>query len=290
MPGNVTYFSDKEYLTNALVENDFKFTSFTNIKNMKQIKTLTVILAAFVFTAKAQTAKHEDTEFYSPVPKVVMPAAMPGQPPSDAVILFDGSSLDEWVPTKDSTSSNKWDLKKNIMTVNKANGDLQTKRRFTDFQLHIEYRIPKNITGQDQARGNSGIFLAALPWGAGGYELQVLDNFNNETYVNGQAGSMYKQSPPLVNACRKPGEWQAYDVVWTAPRFNKDGSLKLPARVTAIHNGILVQNNTILKGDTPFIGQPEYRQHGAAPIKLQAHGDKSEPISYRNIWVRELSN
>ncbi len=176
------------------------------------------------------------------------------------------------------------------MTVNKANGDLQTKKSFTDFQLHIEYKIPSDITGKGQARGNSGIFLAALPWGAGGYELQVLDNYNNSTYVNGQAGSMYKQSPPLVNVCRKPGEWQAYDVVWTAPRFNEDGSLKWPARVTVLHNGVLVQNNTELKGDTPYIGQPGYRKHGAEPIKLQAHGDKSEPISYRNIWVRELSN
>ena len=171
----------------------------------------------------------------------------------------------------------------------KKNGDLQTKKTFTDFQLHLEYRIPANITGTGQARGNSGIFLAALPWGAGGYELQVLDNYNNTTYVNGQVGSMYKQSPPLVNACRKPGEWQTYDVIWTAPRFNADGSLKSPARVTAIHNGALVQNNTELKGDTPYIGAPEYKAHGAAPIKLQAHGDKSEPISYRNIWLRELS-
>ena len=157
-----------------------------------------------------------------------------------------------------------------------------------DFQLHIEYRIPSNITGSGQARGNSGIFLAALPWGAGGYELQVLDNYNNPTYVNGQVGSIYKQSIPLVNAALPPGKWQTYDVIWTAPRFNDDGSLKSPARVTAFHNGILVQNNYELKGDTPYIGQPAYRKHGPSPIKLQAHGDKSEPISYRNIWLREL--
>ncbi len=118
--------------------------------------------------------------------------------------------------------------------------------------------------------------------------MQVLDNFNNKTYVNGQVGSIYKQSVPLANAALPPGEWQTYDVVWTAPRFNEDGSVKSPARVTAFHNGVLVQNNFELKGDTPYIGRPEYRKHGPSPIKLQAHGDKSEPISYRNIWVREL--
>ncbi|MEJ7587550.1 MAG: DUF1080 domain-containing protein [Ferruginibacter sp.] len=255
---------------------------------MRQHLLFTAILAGIVITANAQTAKHEDTEYYSPVPTVVTPGEAAGKPPSDAIVLFDGTSLDNWVAEKDSTSPNKWDVKDGVMMVNKANGDIRTKNSFTDFQLHIEYLIPSNITGKDQARGNSGIFLAALPWGPGGYELQVLDNYNNKTYVNGQAGSIYKQSPPLVNACRKPGEWQTYDVVWKAPRFNDDGSLKSPARITVLHNGILVQNDTELKGDTPYEGQPGYRKHGAAPIKLQSHGDKSEPISYRNIWLREL--
>ena len=179
-------------------------------------------------------------------------------------------------------------LANDIMTVDKTVGDIRTKRRFMDFQLHIEYRIPADIEGSGQARGNSGIFLASFPWGAGGYELQVLDNYKNSTYVNGQAGSIYKQSPPLANACKKPGEWQYYDVVWTAPRFTESGELKSAARVTVFHNGVLVQNNFELRGDTPYVGQPSYHQHGAAPIKLQAHGDKSKPISYRNIWVREL--
>ena len=253
----------------------------------------TLILIAIAGTnlmanAQEQKAKPEDTEYYTPVPKVVTPGKNPGDPASDAIILFDGKNLDEWVSAKDSTSPATWKVADNILTVDKNGGDIQTRRRFTDFQLHIEYRIPSNITGSGQARGNSGIFLAALPWGAGGYELQVLDNYNNSTYVNGQAGSMYKQTPPLVNACLKPGEWQTYDVVWTAPRFNDDGSVKSPARVTVLHNGILVQNNTELKGDTPYIGQPSYRKHGPEPIKLQAHGDKSEPISYRKIWVRAL--
>jgi len=256
---------------------------------MKQLVMFAVLLAGSAITAHAQqTGKPEDTEYWSPVPAVVTPAKNVGGAPSDAIILFDGQNLDEWVATNDSTSAHKWKVAGKIITVDKTAGDIQTKRKFTDFQLHIEYRIPSNITGSGQARGNSGIFLAALPWGAGGYELQVLDNYNNKTYVNGQVGSLYKQSPPLVNACRKPGEWQYYDVIWTAPRFNQDGTLKSAARATVLHNGVLVQNNTALKGDTPYIGQPEYRKHGAEPIKLQAHGDKSEPISYRNIWVREL--
>ena len=174
------------------------------------------------------------------------------------------------------------------MLVNKKVGDFQTKRKFNDFQLHIEYRIPADITGSGQSRGNSGIFLAALPWGAGGYELQVLDNYNNTTYVNGQAGSIYKQNPPMVNACHPPGEWQRYEVVWIAPRFKEDGTLESAARVTVFHNGVLVQHNLVLTGDTPYVGNPQYKKHGPSPIKLQAHGDKSEPISYRNIWLREL--
>ena len=241
-----------------------------------------------VLSHAQQKGDPKETEYYTPVPKVITPGNTSSDAPSDAIILFNGKNLDEWVMANNANATTKWVLGNNAMTVNKTAGDIQTKRNFMDFQLHIEYQIPSNITGSGQARGNSGIFLAALPFGAGGYELQVLDNYNNSTYVNGQAGSMYKQSPPLVNACRPPGEWQAYDVVWTAPRFNEDGSLKSPARVTVLHNGVLVQNNTELKGDTPYIGKPSYQKHGPAPIKLQAHGDKSEPISYRNIWVREL--
>lgn len=256
---------------------------------MKHTLILTTILSGSFFIAAAQqSAKPEDTEIYEPVPKIVTPGKIPGAAPSDAIILFGGDNLDQWVSNKDTTAAAGWTVADHVITVNKAAGDIQTRRCFMDFQLHAEYRIPANITGSGQARGNSGIFLAALPWGAGGYELQVLDNFNNKTYVNGQVGSIYKQSVPLANAALPPGEWQTYDVVWTAPRFNEDGSVKSPARVTAFHNGVLVQNNFELKGDTPYIGRPEYRKHGPSPIKLQAHGDKSEPISYRNIWVREL--
>ena len=255
---------------------------------MKRTFFLTTLFVTISYLTHAQEkGKPQDTEYYSPVPAVVTPGTTISDAPSDAIILFDGKNLDQWVNTKDSTAA-KWILADNVMTVNKSTGDIQTRSSFTDFQLHIEYLIPANITGSGQARGNSGIFLAALPWGAGGYELQVLDNYKNTTYVNGQVGSMYKQAVPLANACKKPGEWQTYDVVWTAPKFTPDGILKSLARVTAFHNGVLVQNNITLLGDTPYIGQPSYRKHGPAPIKLQSHGDKSEPISYRNIWLRVL--
>ena len=249
-----------------------------------------LLTGSFLIASAQVTTKPEETEYYTPVPKIVTPGKSCGDAPSDAIILFDGVNLDQWVLTNDTASAAKWVVMDKILTVNKSVGDIQTRKRFMDFQLHAEYRIPGNITGSGQARGNSGIFLAALPQkgGAGGYELQVLDNYNNPTYVNGLVGSIYKQSVPLVNAALSPGKWQTYDVVWTAPRFNEDGSLKSPARVTVLLNGILVQNNFELKGETYYIGQPSYREHGASPIKLQAHGDKSEPISYRNIWIREL--
>ena len=228
------------------------------------------------------------TEVWSPEPVKVKPGKTNSDAPSDAIILFDGKNLDEWVSTKDSTRPAMWTVAKNAITVKKGTGNIQTKRNFTDYQLHIEWRIPANITGSGQARGNSGIFLAATGPGDEGYEIQVLDNYDNKTYVNGQAASIYKQSIPLANVCKKPGEWQSYDIVWTAPKFNEDGTIKTNGRITALQNGVLVQNNVEIKGVTVYIGKPYYKKHGAAPIKLQDHGDPSEPISYRNIWVREL--
>jgi Domain of Unknown Function (DUF1080) len=246
-----------------------------------------VFVAASLSAQQSDQPKPEDTEIWSPEPKIVTPGKTDSAPPSDAVVLFDGKNLDEWVSAQDHTAA-KWIVSDGILTVSKTAGNIETKRKFKDYQLHIEWRIPENITGSGQARGNSGVFLASTGPGDAGYELQVLDSYNNKTYVNGQAGSIYKQSAPLVNPNRKPGEWQTYDVVWTAPTFNDDGSLKTPAFVTAFFNGVLVQNHFQLKGETLYRGQPFYKKFDGAPIKLQAHGDKSEPISFRNIWVREL--
>jgi len=257
---------------------------------MKKLSFLVTILSIVSLNMNAQD-QHGDpklTEVWSPEPKVVTPGQTPQDAPSDAIILFDGKNLNEWESVSDTTKAAGWTVADGILTVNKTAGNIQTKRKFTDYQLHIEWRIPQDISGTGQARGNSGVFLASTGPGDAGYEIQVLDCYNNKTYVNGQTASIYKQSIPLANACRKPGEWQTYDIIWTAPRFNDDGTVKSPARVTAFHNGVLVQNNFELKGQTLYIGKPFYKQHGPAPIKLQAHGDASIPISYRNIWVREL--
>lgn len=231
----------------------------------------------------------KDTEVWTPVPPVVTPGATVGAAPSDAIVLFDGKSLNEWVSAQDRTPA-RWLIRDGAMVVNKAPGvgNIETRRKFRDYQLHIEWRIPADISGSGQARGNSGVFLASTGPGDAGYELQVLDSYGNGTYVNGMAGSLYKQSIPLANAARRPGEWQSYDVVWTAPRFNSDGSLKSPAYATVFWNGVLVDDHFELKGQTLYIGKPFYEAYRSAPIKLQAHGDPSEPISFRNIWVREL--
>jgi hypothetical protein len=246
-------------------------------------------ITAFLVAQEPAKPKPEDTEVWEPVPKIVTPGATYADPPSDAIVLFDGKNLDEWVSAQDHSPA-KWDVANGILTVSKAHGvgNIETKRSFKNYQLHIEWKIPENITGSGQARGNSGVFLASTGPGDDGYELQVLDSYNNKTYVNGQAASIYKQSPPLVNPNRKPGEWQTYDVVWTAPTFNDDGSLKTPACVTVFFNGVLVQNHFQLKGQTLYVGQPFYKKYDSAPIKLQAHGDKSEPLSFRNIWVRDI--
>jgi hypothetical protein len=233
-------------------------------------------------------AKPEDTEQWEPVPVKVSPGAKEGAAPSDAIVLFDGQNLDQWVMAKDGSPA-RWHLDNGTLVVDKAVGNVKTKRLFKNYQLHLEWRIPADITGEGQARGNSGLYLASTGSGDQGYEIQILDSFENKTYVNGQAASVYKQAPPLVNASRKPGEWQTYDVVWTAPAFHADGTLDTPAYVTVSHNGVLVQNHFRLPGETVYIGKPTYRRYDRAAIELQAHGDPSAPISFRNIWVRELN-
>jgi hypothetical protein len=247
----------------------------------------TFAMAQAVPPPPGSTAKPQDTEQWTPVPPVVTPGASDAAPPSDAIVLFDGKTLGEWVNTRDKQPAG-WTVADGLMTVAKAAGNIETKRSFRNYQLHLEWRVPVNVTGSGQGRGNSGVFLASTGPADAGYELQIMDSYNNPTYVNGQAGSLYKQHPPLVNASRKPGEWQTYDVIWTAPVFAADGKVTSPARVTALHNGVLIQNDAVLAGETLYIGKPVYRPYASAPIKLQAHGDLSPPLSFRNIWVREL--
>jgi hypothetical protein len=218
------------------------------------------------------------TEVWKPVPKIVTPGATAATAPADAIVLFNGNDASAFVG-KDGQSV-KWKIADGSMTVVKGAGEITTKEKFGDCQLHIEWRSPEVVKGNGQGRGNSGIFLM------GKYELQVLDSYNNSTYSNGQAGSIYKQLIPLVNASRKPGEWQTYDVIFMAPRFNEDGSVKIPATITVIHNGVLVQNHATIAGSTQYIGAPSYEKHGdKEPISLQDHGDA---VSYRNIWIRNL--
>jgi hypothetical protein len=237
--------------------------------------------------AQAPVGDPKATEQWTPVPPVVSPGNAPGAAPSDALILFDGRGQEEWESVKDHTAA-RWTVASGVLTVNKAAGNIQTKRLFRNYQLHLEWCVPVAITGEGQMRGNSGVFLASTGDGDAGYELQILDSWNNATYVNGQAASLYKQRPPLVNAMRPTGQWQVYDVVWTAPVFEAGGALKSPAYASVLHNGVLVQNHTALAGETVYIGAPVYKPYERAAIKLQAHGDPSIPISFRNIWVREL--
>ena len=253
---------------------------------------LAATLAGLAATAQAQTLRVGDpkaTEQWAPVPPIVTPGATADAAPSDAIVLFDGKDLSQWVETSDKSPA-RWRVAGSAMTVEKSAGNIETKRRFRSYQLHLEWSVPEGITGSGQGRGNSGVFLASTGPGDDGYELQILDSFQNTTYVNGQAGSLYKQHPPLVNAMRPPGRWQTYDVIWTAPVFAADGAVTSPARATVLHNGVLIQNDAKLSGETVYIGKPSYRPYATAPIKLQAHGDPSAPISFRNIWVRELAS
>jgi hypothetical protein len=221
----------------------------------------------------------ELTEVWTPLPPVI---SAPAQGvPSDAIVLFDGRNLDAWEPAR--AGEPTWKIEDGFMVVvpNPKPCDMLSKRPFGDVQMHIEFRTPAKVVGDGQGRGNSGIYFMGL------YELQILDSWQNPTYVNGQAASIYKQIPPLVNASRAPGEWQYYDVVFIAPRFAADGKLLSPARMTAFHNGVLVQHDVTLRGPTVFRGEPKYSAHAAKlPLLLQDHRN---PVAFRNIWVRELT-
>jgi hypothetical protein len=237
-------------------------------------------LALVALTSRVLGAQGDPTatEVWEPVPKVVTPG-IGTLPPSDAIVLFGGKDMSEWVRAADG-SAPRWTVADGAMITGHSAGDIRTKRAFGDCQLHIEWKTPAKVEGNGQGRGNSGVFFMQR------YEVQVLDSYDNRTYSNGQAASLYKQYIPLVNASRKPGEWQAYDIIFRAPVFAADGSVTTPAYVTVLHNGVLVQDHVALKGGTVYIGQPEYQKHGAKePIQLQDHGN---PVSYRNVWIREL--
>jgi hypothetical protein len=222
----------------------------------------------------------EKTEVWEPVPPKVTPGTyVYATPPSDAIVLFDGKDLSEWQKPEQKENA-EWIVEGGQMIVNPGTGSIETKRAFGNIQLHIEWNAPVDEGKEGQGYSNSGVFLM------GRYEVQVLNNYKNKTYSNGQAGSIYKQAIPLVNASKRPGEWQAYDIIFKAPQFNSDGSLNSPARVTVLHNGVVVQNNTEIKGTTEYIGEAKYEAHPVkTPLMLQDHSDK---VRYRNIWVREL--
>ena len=225
--------------------------------------------------------KPEMTEIMDPEVRIIQPAVKDSDPPSDAIVLFNGTNINsEWEDSQGNPS--KWIVKDGALICVKGSGVIKTKRKFANIQLHIEWRTPSEVSGNGQGRGNSGVFLQEL------YEVQVLDSYNNRTYRHGQAGSIYKQFAPLVNVSRKPGEWQSYDIIYTAPTFNSDTTTYYtPPRVTILHNGVLVQNNVSLRGPTEYIGVPEYfiKKHGPGSLVLQDHGN---PVAYRNIWIREL--
>jgi hypothetical protein len=212
-------------------------------------------------------------------PTVITPGAKPGDAPSDAIILFDGKNLSAWKSLRDGGEA-KWNVKDGYIEVQPRSGDIVTKQEFGDCQLHIEWATPAEVKGEGQGRGNSGVFMM------GHYEIQVLDSYNNKTYFHGQAGSIYKQHPPLVNVSRKPGEWQTYDIIFAKPEFDEMGKVTKRARVTVLQNGVLVQNNAEIYGET-FNDKPAlYIAHPPnGPIKLQDHGN---PMRFRNIWVRPL--
>jgi hypothetical protein len=209
-------------------------------------------------------------------PKVIDPGPV-GGPPSDAIVLFNGKDLSQW-KGKDGAEA-KWEVKNGVATVN-GTGTITTKQEFGDLQLHVEWAAPAEVKGEGQGRGNSGIYFM------GQYEIQVLDSYNNKTYFNGQAGSVYKQYTPLVNASRKPGEWQIYDIIFHAPVFDEQGNVTKKARFTVLHNNVLVQDNVEVMGTTSHDKAPAYTKHAAKlPLSLQDHGN---PVRYRNIWVRPL--
>lgn len=242
---------------------------------MSRTTALPLAILLFSFLAALNVCGAEDAEI--PPPKEEPRVVDPGPPPADAIILFDGTDLSHWQSDKGGAA--RWEVKNGVATVN-GTGGISTKRSFGDCQLHIEWATPEKVEGEGQGRGNSGVFLQ------GRYELQVLDSHKNKTYYHGQAGAIYKQSAPLINSSRGPGQWQTYDIIFHAPRFDANGKLLQSATMTVLHNGVLIQDHTEIKGTTSFKGAPKYEAHPLKqPLQLQDHRN---PVRYRNIWIREL--
>jgi hypothetical protein len=246
---------------------------------MKKAIVIITCLLSLLNTGAQQPNNPALTEIWKPVPAIVTPGKKASDAPSDAIVLYAGKKdTVNWMREKGTSFG--WKTDDTCFTVTSGTGSILTKQRFGDCQLHVEWRTPSVVKGEGQGRGNSGIFLMNR------YELQVLDSYNNLTYSNGQAGSIYKQHMPRVNASRAPGEWQVYDIIFNAPQFYSDSSLRSPARITVFQNGVLIQHNTEIWGSTQYIGIPKYTMHGSKePLSLQDHGN---PVSYRNIWIREL--
>ena len=235
-----------------------------------QLATVLVLagVAAIAITACAQQEYNSGIDW--PLPKVVTPGDGTA-PPADAIVLFDGSNLDAW-------QGGPWKVENGSFTPDQ--GQISTKQNFGSCQLHIEWATPEEVKGGGQHRGNSGVKMM------GRYELQILDSYKNKTYPDGQAGAIYKQRPPLVNVCRKPGEWQSYDIIFHAPEYDGAGKLKKPATLTVLQNGVLIQDHFTLEGETAWLEAPIYNAHPAKePLLLQNHGNA---VRFRNVWIREL--
>ena len=236
------------------------------------------LLSAAIALASAVNSFAAEPEAEIPPPKEEPRVIDPGPPPSDAIVLFDGKDLSQWEDDRDGSAA-KWEILPDGSTVSKVS-KIRTKKSFGDCQLHIEWATPSEVKGSGQGRGNNGVQLQ------GRYEIQILDSYNNPTYYHGQAGAVYKQHAPLVNASRKPGEWQSYDIIFHAPRFDADGKLQKAATVTVLHNGVLIQDNAEILGTTSHVGYPKYTAHPLKqPLVLYYH---TNPVRFRNIWIREL--
>ncbi len=266
-------------------KNCVKNINWANKETIMKVKLIAAVSIMFMIISqrcmsdeptKTQWVVHDMNR---PHPAVVTAGEQPGQAPSDAIILFDGNDLSQWVDKKGEPA--RWKVENGYMEVVAKTGDIHTKQSFGDCQLHVEWAAPQKADGNNQHPGNSGVFLMST------YELQVLDSYENVTYADGQAAAIYGQSPPMVNACRKPGQWQSYDIFFRAPKFDKDGKVVRKAKMTVLHNGVLVQDNFELTGPTAHKKRPPYTAHAdKLPLSLHDHG---QPVRFRNIWIREIT-